>query len=143
MESFGMKDGSQMKSTSTTFGLIRRGNASDMEKMKPHFFRVMLDFMLKDAKIYNFKHVNEFERLFNDVKVEEGIDVGKEKGHREGQKNVGTGRIAEFDGKLKQVKNKKGGAEEKRKGKLAFPVETPNHPMGTKMRGSNPRLNSM
>ncbi|CAI0429461.1 unnamed protein product [Linum tenue] len=218
MESFGMKDGSQMKSTSTTFGLIRRGNASDMEKMKPHFFRVMLDFMLKDAKIYiptefakkyrsrlgshatlkvangdtwevelatdddgliwlvkgwedftkhhtlkqgdivvfrleqdslflvmvfdptasekryNFKHVNEFERQFNDVKVEEGIDVGKEKGHREGQKNVGTGRIAEVDGKHKQVKNKKGGAEEKRKGKLASLVEAPNHPMGAKNR---------
>ncbi|CAI0554279.1 unnamed protein product [Linum tenue] len=52
MESFGMKDGRQNKKAKPTFGMIRRGNASDMEKMKPHFFRVMLDFMLKDAKIY-------------------------------------------------------------------------------------------
>ncbi|CAI0429459.1 unnamed protein product [Linum tenue] len=52
MESFGMKDGGQSKKAKATFGLIRRGNASDMEKMKPHFFRVMLEFMLQDSKIY-------------------------------------------------------------------------------------------
>ncbi|CAI0553929.1 unnamed protein product [Linum tenue] len=53
METFGMKDGGQnKKATTTTFGMIRRGNASAMEKMKPHFFRVMLDFMLQDSKIY-------------------------------------------------------------------------------------------
>ncbi|CAI0429692.1 unnamed protein product [Linum tenue] len=51
MESSGREDGSQNKKT-TSFGLIRRGNASYMEKMRPHFFRVMLDFMLQDAKIY-------------------------------------------------------------------------------------------
>ncbi|CAI0429690.1 unnamed protein product [Linum tenue] len=51
MESFGMKDGGQSKKAKATFGLIRRGNASDMEKMKPHFFRVMLEFMLQDSKI--------------------------------------------------------------------------------------------
>ncbi|CAI0554276.1 unnamed protein product [Linum tenue] len=52
METFGMKDGGQNKKATTTFGMIRRGNASAMEKMKPHFFRVMLDFMLQDSKIY-------------------------------------------------------------------------------------------
>ncbi|CAL1408800.1 unnamed protein product [Linum trigynum] len=51
MESFAVENGRQKKAATTTFGMIRRGNASDLAKMKPHFFRVMLDFMLQDAKI--------------------------------------------------------------------------------------------
>ncbi|CAI0429456.1 unnamed protein product [Linum tenue] len=47
-----MKDGGQNKKAKATFGKTRRGNAFDVEKMKPHFFRVMFDSMLKDATIY-------------------------------------------------------------------------------------------
>ncbi|CAL1380485.1 unnamed protein product [Linum trigynum] len=96
---------------------VKQGDIVVFRLEQDSLFHVMVFEPTGSEKKYSSEHVNNHGRLLN-VKVEEEIDVGKD------------------TEKLKEVQTKKRGREEKRNAKLAAPLEIPNHPLETKMRGA-------